>query len=245
MRSIRSLKTSARGAMSGRSGTLIMAMVIYTAVSFIGGRLANSFFPGTDAASIAISQAFLFIMTLVFGILYAGVRYLYLNAARGREYSLSDLLHFFKNDPDKVIAATLVLSLISLVLSLPVNFYLYYLEVGTTLEAKMEWLMISAGLALFVAAASEVLTLPFEMTYYLMGDYPEMSGFAALKKSVSMMKGNMGKLLLLKISFLPLMFLSVFTLYLALIWIIPYMEMSFAEFYRDMIGDFADNEEIK
>lgn len=244
MRSIRDLKTSARRAMAGHTGSLIMAMMIYTVVSFTGSRLTDGFFPGTDPASIALSQAFLFILTLVFGILYAGVRYMYLNVARGREYSMGNLIHFFKNDPDKVIVATLILSLISLLLTLPVNFYLYHLEVGTTLEAEMEWLMISSVLMLLVSAFNEVLTLPFELTYYLLADHPEMNGFTALKKSVSIMRGRMGKLLLLKISFLPIMFLSVFTLYLAMIWIIPYMEMTTAEFYRDLIGEPLGKEEI-
>lgn len=244
MRSIRDLKISARRAMSGHTGSLILAMVIYTVVSFTGSQLTDSFFPGTDFTSMALSQAFLFLLTLVFGILYAGVRYMYLNVARGREYSMGNLIYFFKNDPDKVIIATLVLSLISLLLTLPVNFYLYHLETGTTLEAQLEWMMISSVLMLLVSAANEVLTLPFEMTYYLLADHPEMNGFTALKKSVSIMRGKMGKLLLLKISFLPIMFLSIFTLYLALIWIIPYMEMTTAEFYRDLIGEPLGTEEI-
>lgn len=237
MRSIRDLKSSAKAAMKGNTGLLVMAMLAYTALSFAGNMLTDAFFPGTGIVNIVISEIFMFVLTLVFGIFYAGVRYLYLNVARGRVYSMEDMIYFFRNDPDKVIVATFVLSAISIAVSIPVNIYIYNMEVGTSIQEQMDWAVTTMMLMLVVVAVSELLTLPFEMTYYLMADHPEMSGMEALKNSVRMLKGNMGKLLLMKISFIPLMLLSVFTLYIALIWIIPYMEMTTAEFYRALTGE--------
>lgn len=241
MRSIRDLKLSAKQAMRGRTGLLIMAMLAYTALGFAGNMLTTMFFPGTGIPDIIISEVFLFILTLVFGIFYAGVRYLYLNVARGRAYSMEDLIYFFRNDPDKVIVATFVLCLISLAVSLPVNIYLYNMEIGTSLEAQLDWAVTTLVLMLAAMAVSELLTLPFEMTYYLMADHPEMGGIDALKSSVRMLKGKTGRLLLLKLSFIPMMLLSVFTLYIALIWIIPYMEMATAEFYRALLDELDEN----
>ena len=58
-----------------------------------------------------------------------------------------------------------------------------------------------------------------------------------------MMHGNFGKYLMLKLSFVPLMFLSVFTFYIALLWILPYMEMTEVMFYRDLLGELTAQKE--
>lgn len=241
MRQIRDLKTFAKRAMRGNTGLLILAMAAYTVLGIAGSKLTDRFFPGTSLWDMILSEAFLFILTLIFGIFYAGVRYLYLNVARGREHSMEDLIYFFRRDPDKVIVAGFVPSLISLLVSIPANIYLYnHADAGTTMESQMEWVIMTLLLMLLVLAVSELLTLPLEMIYYLLADHPEMDGREAVNQSIRMMKGNMGRLLLLKISFLPWMLLSVFTLYLALIWIIPYMEMTTAELYRELLGELDE-----
>ena len=52
-----------------------------------------------------------------------------------------------------------------------------------------------------------------------------------------MMKGHIGRYLLLQISFIPWMIASMFTFYIALLWLLPYMEMSAVMFYRDLRGE--------
>lgn len=51
------------------------------------------------------------------------------------------------------------------------------------------------------------------------------------------MKGNIWRYVKLNLSFIPLLLLSVFTFYIALFWIMPYMEMSMVAFYRDLDGE--------
>lgn len=96
MKSIRELKSLARQAMAGNTGWLILALVAYSILGFGGSMITDVFFPGSDLPALILSQAFYFLLTLVFGIFYAGVRLLYLNAARGREFSLENLVYFFK-----------------------------------------------------------------------------------------------------------------------------------------------------
>ena len=75
------------------------------------------------------------------------------------------------------------------------------------------------------------------MTYFLMADDPDLGGIQGLKESARLMKGNMWRYIKLNLSFVPLLFLSVFTFYIALFWIMPYMEMSLVTFYRDLNGE--------
>ncbi len=240
MKSIRELKSLARQAMAGNTGWLILALVAYSILGFGGSMITDVFFPGSDLPALILSQAFYFLLTLVFGIFYAGVRLLYLNAARGREFSLENLVYFFKNNPDHVIVCTFAVALVSLLVSIPINIYTYHLEVGNTIEEQMAWAVQTLMLTAASSLLAELLTIPFEMIYFLLADDPEMTGTQAIKGSVKMLKGKLGKLLLLKISFIPLMFLSAFTLYLALLWVLPYMEMTTVMFYRDLRGELED-----
>ena len=82
-----------------------------------------------------------------------------------------------------------------------------------------------------------IVTLPFVMTYFLMADDLDMGGIQALKASAAMMKGHKWRYLRMQISFIPLLFLSVFTLYIALLWIVPYLQMTVTMFYRDLLGE--------
>lgn len=85
-----------------------------------------------------------------------------------------------------------------------------------------------------------LLTVPFTLVYYLLADEEQLSAGEILKESVRLMKGNIGKFIMMEISFLPLMFLSMFTLYIMLLWLLPYMEMTAVEFYRDIRGELQD-----
>ena len=60
-----------------------------------------------------------------------------------------------------------------------------------------------------------------------------------------MMRGNFWRYLLLKLSFVPLMLLSVFTFYIALLWILPYMTMTETMFYRDLKGELKRSGETE
>ena len=202
--------------------------------------MASSLFGGTSTMSVVLGEAFALIVSLITGIFSAGYCYMQLNIARGREYSLGDLIFFFKNQPDRVIIAGFVLALIQVAAQIPYSYFVYTMDRGTTLEEQMTWMSTISLLMLLSMVLNMLISLPFAMTFYLMADDVNLGGIEALKASARLMKGNMGRYLLLQISFIPLLFLSMFTLYLALLWIIPYMEMSFAVFYQDLTGEYKN-----
>lgn len=232
------LKGRARRAMNGNYGIAISAMVITTGLSLAASMVTTLFFQGTGIVDIILSNVFAFVLNLIVNIFAAGVSYLYLNIARGKEAGISDMLYFFKNHPDRVIVATFVLSLMNLVTNLPLSIYSFTTEVGTSIEAQMEWLTTTYILMLAGLVLYQILVIPFEMSYFLLADNHEMNGMEALKTSAAMMKHNWLRLLLLKVSFVPLMMLSVLTMFIAMLWIVPYMEMTYAMFYRDLSGEF-------
>jgi uncharacterized membrane protein len=89
---------------------------------------------------------------------------------------------------------------------------------------------------LVCSLVSFVLTLPFFPAYYMLLDFPNQSVTQILKKCFDVMHGNVFRLLWMYVSFVPLMLLSVFTFGIGLIWVIPYMKMTAANFYLDMMS---------
>lgn len=237
MRRIRDLKLSAKIALKGNYGTVILGGLAATGVGVLGNMLTSVLFPGYSTLEIILSQIFSIIMMLVLSVFTAGFSHMLLNVARGKEYSFGDMFHFFKNHPDRVIVASTVLAVLDVLVSLPMICYGLMTEPGEGVEAQLAWLSTYALLMLLAAALKVIFSIPFAMMYLLLADNADMSGMEALKESVRMMKGKIGKYLLLQLSFIPLLIFSIFTLYVALLWIIPYIEMTTVMFYRDITGE--------
>lgn len=113
----------------------------------------------------------------------------------------------------------------------------------TTLNEMMEFYTVFYSimgtyylLNLVCILVSFFLQLVFVPAYYLMLDFPEWDAMKILTKSIEVMRGNKLRYVLLQISFLPLMLLSLFTCGLTMIWVIPYMHITNANFYLDIMA---------
>lgn len=237
MRSIGDLKRAAKAALRGNYGILIMASMVSSLLTFLGSTLTAALFPGDSVLAIALSQIFAIILSLVFSIVTAGYSYMLLKVAREGSCALGDLFYFFRSHPDRVIIASTVLAVIDVVATFPATYYNLAVEPGASMEAQMEWLTTYSVIFLVTSILSMLIGIPFAMIYFLLADNEGMGGIQAVKASARMMKGKIGKYLLLQLSFFPLMLLSVFTFYIALLWVMPYMQMSAAMFYRDILGE--------
>lgn len=237
MRSRKELKSRARMAMGGNMGKLILACAVTWVLTLAGSMISMTLFPGTRNMDIALSQIFSFILSLVLSVVSAGFSFMLLNLGRGKQSSIGDLFYFFSHHPDRVITATFILALIQVATDIPLNIFSYTTSPGTTLEEQAQWMGIYGMLMLLAVVLNMLLTLPFAMVYYILADDSEMGGIRALKESARMMKKKIGRYFLLQLSFVPLLILSVFTLYLALLWIVPYMDMTMVMFYRDILGE--------
>ena len=220
----------------------VPGMLATVGINLIGSLLADTFFPDTGLVSTILAETFLFIFSLILSILTAGYSYMMMNLARGREAGLGDLLYFFKNQPDRVIIAGFVMALLQLLSSVPGMIFSYTTQMGSTLEAQLDWMTHFLVLTVSASVIQLLLTLPFTCSYYLLADEEAISGWESLKQSARMMRGHFGEYILLQISFLPMIILSILLLYLPMLWLLPYMEMANVEFYRDLRGEFVPRE---
>jgi uncharacterized membrane protein len=82
-----------------------------------------------------------------------------------------------------------------------------------------------------------VKSLSYSMSFFILRDNPGMGALEAITTSRKMMDGYKGKLFSLYLSFIGWILLSVITLGIALLWIVPYMFQALANFYEDIKGN--------
>ena len=86
----------------------------------------------------------------------------------------------------------------------------------------------------------------YSMTPYILAENPEMRANDAITKSKELMNGNRWRLFCLEISFIGWSLLCVLlTLGIGVFWLKPYMEASFAAFYREISAEKYGREEQK
>lgn len=86
-----------------------------------------------------------------------------------------------------------------------------------------------------------VAALRYSMGYYIMADNPEMSAMEALRESSDLMKGNKMAYFSLILSFVGWFIVSLITLGLGFLYLIPYFRMTSLNFYRSITEDYEDN----
>lgn len=96
--------------------------------------------------------------------------------------------------------------------------------------------------ALFMPIAF-LLMIPAYMAYYsysqwqfIIVDNPTLTAGEVLKLSKQMMKGHRFEFFVLQLSFIGWLILSVFTLYIGLLWLAPYYYVSTAVYYEQLKG---------
>ncbi len=76
-----------------------------------------------------------------------------------------------------------------------------------------------------------ILTLGWSQAFYIMHDNPEINAIDALKKSWAMMDGYKVDYFVFALLYLLFSILTVFTLFIGLLWLIPLMQTTYAKFY--------------
>jgi uncharacterized membrane protein len=78
-----------------------------------------------------------------------------------------------------------------------------------------------------------IMSLAYSMTFYILADNPDINPIDAIRKSREMMYGYKWKIFCLNLRFIGWGFLCIFTMGIGLLWLLPYMSVSFAKFYEE------------
>lgn len=230
------LKASAREHLLGHYGTVIGAFLIVVAIM---GAISLAVSLIVDIGTIpgtVIYYAIMFLVSVLTGLFSSGSAYLYLKLICGRPVSVGDLFYGFQLCPDKAIVIQAWITLITYLSSLPQIILNYLMLANITHADKMLRYMLPYALSMILSGAvSVMLSLFYAQTYFLLHDFPQYTAKELLQKSRRLMVHHKGRLFYLYVSFLPLMLLGLLSCGLAMLWIIPYMAATEAEFFLDLI----------
>lgn len=227
------LKGMAKGLLAGHYGLLIGAVLVISFASIIVSGILTAVFPQNNTLSQILYTVCTFIVGLLSAVLSVGLSKMVINISRGQDTRLSDLLYGFTHQPDRIILACLLISLLSGACMLPGGLFL-----GIALPTKSILLSVLAILAFLAGIVfAVILEISYSQVFYLYLDAPEKGVLQLMRESRAMMKGNKGRYFYLQLSFIGLALLSVLTCFIGMLWLIPYMEMTTILFYRNLTGE--------
>ncbi len=239
---IKEIKAYAREQLLSHMWTAVFFTVLHILLTNLCTFCLMVFPGGGSILDLIIYEVTTIMIDLFAGLLQMGVACFYLKVATRKERSsLSDLFYAFTHSPDKVLKVTIMLSLMHMVCNIPFVIYTLFFMPGFTMEQimNMEPVVFQCmGIAYLFLGAGELIyfliSLFFEPVYFMLVDMPSLSPIKAMKMSIWLMKGSKVRLLGLKLSFLPLQFVSLLTFGIGNLWLVPYMNTAAACFYTDL-----------
>lgn len=230
------LKALAREHLLGHYGTVIGAEVILLGLTGSVSLAVSLLVDITTVVGSIIYYAILFFVSILMGLFTSGTCYLYLKLICGRPVSVGDLFYGFQLAPDKAITMQGWITLLTYASSLPQFILTYKISAAGVHVEKIMPLLLPYSLSLILSGVvSVVLGLLYAQAFYLLHDFPQYTAKEILKKSRRLMVHHKGRLFYLYVSFLPLMLLGLFSFGLALLWVVPYMNATQAEFFLNLI----------
>ena len=102
------------------------------------------------------------------------------------------------------------------------------------------WLMASLLLSSIAMVASTIFYLVFSQCYFLLLDFPDYTVKQLLRSSMRIMKGHKGRLFYLQVSFIPLVLLALLTCGIGMLWLTPYVQMTYTCFFLNLMNPLSE-----
>ncbi|MDE5867059.1 MAG: DUF975 family protein, partial [Lachnospiraceae bacterium] len=134
--------------------------------------------------------------------------------------------------PNKAVLIQLYLSIWIYISMIPQTILTYLLLLYP--DNAILTLFYSLAMILYLVV-SVMIFLNYSQAYYLLHDFPEYSVSKLLSTSRKLMKGSKGRLFYLTVSFIPLLLLGLLSCGIACLWIAPYIDTTYTEFFLDLM----------
>ena len=84
-----------------------------------------------------------------------------------------------------------------------------------------------------------IVSISYSQVYYLLIDRTELSIRNAFRESRKIMKGNKVRSFYISLSFIGMSLLGVLSFGIGLLWVIPYINQTRTEFYRNIVTEIT------
>ena len=221
------LKARAKGQLLGKYGTVIPAVLAVEIIMLsISGVISFPLNPQTIPGAIG-SFIVECLMQLLGGIFIAGQTYLYLNISCGGNIRVSDVFYGFTHHPDRAILIQLLQLLLMLAAYVPL-----FVVLGLWMVIDSIYMLIPVAVTFcFGLIVSVIISLMYSQSYFVMLDFPDFTALQCLRYSRRIMKGSKARRFYLDMGFIPLYLLGLLTCCIGLLFVIPYVNTTYSNFY--------------
>lgn len=232
------IRKSAREALTGKWGKGALITLIYFAFVFVLGFISGL------VEDIAILSFIVEVATIVITIpISFGLIASFMKLKRGEEVKCYEFFNFgFANFARSwKIAGNILLKmwlpiLLYVLATIALVFATTFGLAASAIAHSGAFVVIASiiGIALFIAAFVYLFirALSYTLSYMVAYDNESMEAKDAVEESEKLMAGNRGKFVLLQLSFIGWAILTVFTLYIGMFWLVPYMQVAMVCFYE-------------
>jgi len=245
-KSCSTLKSEAREVLTGKYGKFILMIFILYSITLAAELVVTMFIAipiainsiagnniGNPPLSLSIIQLLLnYCITLLIGISKAGLALFCLNASCGRRASVSDLFYAFHGNFKKSLALSVAILAPNMLLLMPCNI----LQLIYANNNDINYLIAACICYIFGICIYIPIEIMLSMSFYLMLDFPQYTAKEILAMSVKVTKGHRGRLLYMELSFIPVYILAFLSFGIGILWVIPYINMTYAGFYLDLMN---------
>lgn len=165
-----------------------------------------------------------------------GLSYVCLKAARGEEFKAAHIFKVYKMNPDRIIIIFFVTYLAKLLFTIPATLYSYAFPVNDAFSVHM---FISFFLEIVGYVGQIAVTVMLSQSFFIYLDNPEQNSIITISKSFEIMKYHFGKYIYLMLSFIPWYFVIFVTCGVASIWVLPFINITYALFYMNVRGELG------
>ncbi len=236
-RSCKELKRIARENLTGHyqipMGALVITNLILMVVQFpFSIRTEEPLFSSRNLICLT-AQILIALVDILFT---CGMLKIHLGIARGEEYSLPQLFYFFQNHPDRILLAGILMAFVMLAASVPMIagcLAAYYFASVQNILIAVLFSLISLFLMVFLA-------LRFGLLYFVLTEHEEAGVLDAFQISSHMIRGRMGRLLYMELSFIGMYLLAILSFGIGSFWVEPYQMQTLACFYLEAAGELPE-----
>ncbi len=146
-----------------------------------------------------------------------------------------------------LVSAFLALGSVSYFLKVSRNENVTFKELFSKTSLWLLYIGVTIMTSIFIGLWSLLLIIPgiiasyrYSMVNYIMVDNPELGVFGAIKRSKEIMVGHKMDLFILQLSFIGWLLLSMLTLGILMLYVTPYMNVTFANFYNSIKDQNTD-----
>lgn len=230
------LKRIARQNLTGNYQNMMGGFLLIVLISFV---IDLPFSMLLDTVYATTAQKIMYyvaeiLISLIMSVLQIGLIHMHIMLINRKPVRATDVFFCIKNHSDRFFGGAILYFVFSTIAQAPM--IIARIFIGLSYEKIMTDIALIATSAILMI----ILSLALPLYYYVLITDEQLSVFKCLTKAVSLMKGNVLRLIYIELSFIGMFVLGILSLGIGFLWIEPYYQQTITCMYMEITGKLPD-----